>query len=75
MQLPTQFLVHRQTTMNSGDLFEATKHPLNSQNKTRYDIKLTPKMHYLPKLAKLQRAFIRCAYSVCFSVCQSTISA
>jgi hypothetical protein len=27
MQLPTQFLVQRQTTMNSGDLFEAIKSP------------------------------------------------
>jgi len=25
MQLPTQFRVQRQTTMNSGDLFEAIK--------------------------------------------------
>jgi len=27
MQLPTQFLVHRQTTMYNGDLFEAIEHP------------------------------------------------
>jgi hypothetical protein len=43
MQLPTQFLVQRQTTMYNGDLFEAIKHPDKGNRFSDANIKLTPK--------------------------------
>jgi hypothetical protein len=47
MQLPTQFLVQRQTTMYNGDLFEAIKDPDIENRFADTNIKLTPKNHLL----------------------------